>query len=125
MRPRTAILILLLAVSTGAADPASQSAAGAPSGEVWLLSLDGVINPFSARYLEHERGAAEDADATLVVIRLNTPGGLEVLRSLAASPTTKVLIPAELTALLQPVLEHAAASGRAGDGPEPSRQPPR
>lgn len=50
---------------------------------------------------------------------------LDVLRSLAASPSTKVLIPAELTALLQPVLEHAAAAGRAGDGREPSRQPSR
>jgi len=50
---------------------------------------------------------------------------LEVLRALAASPSTKVLIPAELTALLHPVLEHAAAAARAGDGREPAHPPGR
>lgn len=42
---------------------------------------------------------------------------LEVLRVLGGSPSTKVLIPAELTNLLQPFLRHtAAASGAGGDG---------
>ncbi len=45
--------------------------------EVRLLTIDGVINPFTARYLTRGLGEAAAARAALVVLRLNTPGGLE------------------------------------------------
>lgn len=44
---------------------------------VVVLEIDGVINPFSARYLERGLRLAEQREAQLVVITLDTPGGLE------------------------------------------------
>jgi regulator of protease activity HflC (stomatin/prohibitin superfamily) len=41
---------------------------------------------------------------------------LDVLRVLAAAPSTKVLVPAELTSLLEPFLRHSAAAAGAGGG---------
>jgi membrane-bound serine protease (ClpP class) len=40
-----------------------------------MLTIEGVINPMSARYLRRELQAAERAGAQLVVVRLDTPGG--------------------------------------------------
>jgi len=42
-----------------------------------VLTADGDVNPVMARYLDRGIDAAEDADATAVVIRLDTPGGLD------------------------------------------------
>jgi membrane-bound serine protease (ClpP class) len=46
-----------------------------PVAEIRVLTIDGVISPVSARYLVRELEAARPAGAVLV--RLNTPGGLE------------------------------------------------
>lgn len=64
---------LLLGIALAAASPAQTQ----PSGAVPVLTITGVINPLTARYLERElaRAAAEGAGAA--VVRLNTPGGLE------------------------------------------------
>jgi len=48
-----------------------------PGGTVWLLEMDGVINPLSDRYLARELEGAERAGARAVVLRIDTPGGLE------------------------------------------------
>ena len=44
---------------------------------VYILEIDGVINAFSARYLERGLRLAEQNNAQLVIITLDTPGGLE------------------------------------------------
>lgn len=44
---------------------------------VLLLDIEGVINPFTARYLERGLSLAQSSNARLVVIALDTPGGLE------------------------------------------------
>jgi len=51
--------------------------ARASTGQVQVIDIQGVINPLSARYLERTLAAAEEAGATLVVVRLDTPGGLD------------------------------------------------
>ncbi len=58
--------------SAAAASPASPAGA-----EVRVLTIDGVINPLTARYLERGLRDAAEARAQLVVLRLDTPGGLE------------------------------------------------
>lgn len=67
------LLAALLALVAGAA-PVVAQATEPP--EVRLLTIDGVINPLTARYLERELGEAASG-ATAVVLRLDTPGGLE------------------------------------------------
>ncbi|MGC9467952.1 MAG: NfeD family protein [Anaerolineae bacterium] len=49
----------------------------AATGPVLLLEIRGVINPLTTRYLERGFQTARQQDAELVVIALDTPGGLE------------------------------------------------
>jgi membrane-bound serine protease (ClpP class) len=44
---------------------------------VLLLDIEGVINPFTARYLERGLMQAQSSNVDLVIMTLNTPGGLE------------------------------------------------
>ncbi len=63
----------------------------AASDPVIVLEIEGVINPFSARYLDRGLSLAEQQGAQLVIITLNTPGGLEtsmreMIQSMQKSP---------------------------------------
>jgi len=42
-----------------------------------VVTIDGTIGPVMADYVERAIGAAEDADAAAIVLRLDTPGGLD------------------------------------------------
>ena len=100
--------LLLLAVgwlglvaTLGAADPAP---AAAPRIAV-QLTIDGPIGPASADYVVRGLARAQQRGATAVVLRIDTPGGLdtsmrEIVRALLASPL--------------PVLTHIAPSGARG-----------
>jgi membrane-bound serine protease (ClpP class) len=80
--------LLLLCVpgallSTPAVPPAT--------GTVWLLDLKGALGPATADYLQRGIQAAADATATAVIIRIDTPGGLDMsmrdlIRSILDSP---------------------------------------
>ncbi len=59
--------------------------------DVWLVELQGAIGPASSDFLMRALDDAEQADAELVVIRLDTPGGLDlamrdIIRHILASP---------------------------------------
>ena len=67
-----------------------------------LLDLDGAVSPATADYLIRGIGAAAEEGAALVIIRMDTPGGLEtsmrdIIRAILASPV--------------PVATHVAPSG--------------
>jgi membrane-bound serine protease (ClpP class) len=44
---------------------------------VHVVTIDGTINPVMARYVDGAIGAAEDSQAAAIVLRLDTPGGLD------------------------------------------------
>ena len=81
------LLLLLAGVPAGA-----QTA----SGPVVVLEVKGVINPFSARYLERGLGVAEQRGAQVLLVTLDTPGGLEsamreMAQTLLAAPIPTVV----------------------------------
>ena len=85
------------AASPGAASPiasASPAAAGTPS--ALLLDLAGPINPVTARYVTHGLAEAERRGARVLVLQLDTPGGLDgamrdIVRAILASQVPVVV----------------------------------
>ena len=65
-----------LCVVAGSVGLLSAGPARGAAGEVHVLSLDGIINPISARYFERGIREAAEVGAEAVLIELNTPGGL-------------------------------------------------
>ena len=95
MRKRWISVALLLAVfSAPAADEAADAAPPA-SGPGLLVNIDGPIGPAIS---EHVRGALDQArerDAALVILRIDTPGGLDtamrdIIKAILASPVPVV-----------------------------------
>src|SRR5919199_1091900 len=60
-----------------------------------VLEIDGVIGPAVADYVVRELGGLNRADTRLVVLRMNTPGGLDtsmraIIRAILSSPVPVV-----------------------------------
>src|SRR6516162_6471608 len=56
-----------------------------------VLEIDGAIGPPVADYIARELGSARAADARLIILRMNTPGGLDtsmrrIISAILASP---------------------------------------
>lgn len=69
MRKTWLLGLLLLASVLGASAHAQ--------GPVWLVDVEGAIGPATAHHLERSLQAAEDAGVQLVILQLDTPGGLD------------------------------------------------
>ena len=79
---RAVALLLLCWVSLASAQPA---------GPVVVLTQNGGIGPASAEYLHHGIAKAAEMNARLIVLRMDTPGGLdvsmrEIIKDILASP---------------------------------------
>jgi membrane-bound serine protease (ClpP class) len=67
--------VALLAIAIGGV-LAACGVQGAPEGTVHLARTDGTVGPIMERYLDRAIDRAEKTDARLLVIELDTPGGL-------------------------------------------------
>ncbi len=76
---RLALILLAagFAVSLGAAQPDGGADAGSGGGQVWVVDLDGPLGPASADLIIRSIADADDAGARALVIRMDTPGGLD------------------------------------------------
>ena len=83
--------------------------ARAGADDVHLLTLDDIINPISARYLERGIADAAEQGAAAVLIELSTPGGLLE----ATQDLTAVMLSAEVPVIVYvtPPGTHAASAG--------------
>ena len=69
----------------------AQAAAPAVAGRALLLEVDGVIGPPIADYIVHELAAARPDQFRLIIVQMNTPGGLDtsmrqIISAILASP---------------------------------------
>ncbi len=74
------------------AGDAAQPDAPAPRGEGVILALDGPVTPANADYLQREIENADAADKDLILIEIDTPGGLvdsmkTIIKAILASDT--------------------------------------
>ena len=69
-------LALVVALVPAALAGWGASLSAAPSGTVYLLKLNGVVGPATARYVARGLDAAQRAHAQALMIELDTPGGL-------------------------------------------------
>src|SRR2546423_883769 len=69
---------------------------------VYVATYEGVINPVAAEYINHVLTEAQEGTAAAVVIRLDTPGGLD---------TSMRLIIKDITSSPVPVIVYVAPSG--------------
>ena len=88
--PLFCVIIALLFLST----PCLISGSDEKS-DVLVLSIDGTINPAVSDYLRKGFELAADQDASLLIIRMNTPGGLDasmrdIIQEILSSPIAVV-----------------------------------
>ena len=92
MKARTAVASLVLML-TGLSS--SLAGAAAPAGHALLLDLDGPVSPASSHYIVKGIHQAATENDQLVILRMDTPGGLdtsmrEIIKAILASPVPVV-----------------------------------
>src|SRR6516165_1804556 len=92
MRLRAGAMLAAMAL---AALALPQAAAPAIPERAWLLEIDGVIGPPIADYIVHELAVARPDQVRLIIVRMNTPGGLDtsmrqIISAILASPVPVV-----------------------------------
>jgi len=82
----SAVLTLLVAAPSPSAEAADRAV---------VLDIDGAIGPSIAHYVVRELGQLDPRDTRVVILRMNTPGGLdtsmrEIIRAILSSPIAVV-----------------------------------
>lgn len=100
---------LLLAVGLLLAAALAFSQAGRAGGPVVELTIEGPIGPATSDYVQRSLQAAAVRGATLVVIRMDTPGGLDTaMRSIIKNITSS---PIPVASFVAPTGARAASAG--------------
>lgn len=99
--PAQAVAFAILGITT-TLGPAVLSATAAQAEEIVVATYEGVINPVAAEYLHDALASAQAASAQAVILKLDTPGGLD---------TSMRLIVKDITGSPIPVIVFVAPSG--------------
>lgn len=87
----------------------SSQAAAQPANRVVVLTLSGVVGPGSVDYVHRGLGKGVEIDAQLVVLKMDTPGGLDL--SMHAIITRILASPIPVAGFVAPNGARAASSG--------------
>ena len=84
-------IVAIIVSLTGLPAVVGQSSANAASGEVVVLTINGAVSPATADYAVRGIRKAVELNATLVVLKMDTPGGLDtamrsIIKEILASP---------------------------------------
>ncbi|WP_029134188.1 NfeD family protein [Sedimenticola selenatireducens] len=95
------LLLLVLLIASGVSVQAEEQER-VPAGALWMLKLDGTVGPSTADYLVRGLEQAAGSGAAAVMLRINTPGGLD--------SSMRDMVAAVLAAPI-PVICHVAPGG--------------
>ena len=84
-------LLIVLTLLCLAVLPVSLSAENNPNKQVYLLEINGVIGPATVDYFERSMDKANRASAAFILLRMDTPGGLDlsmrkIIKKIITSP---------------------------------------
>jgi len=106
---RASLLAALFVAAVVAALSPARGETGAAAGLALTIEIEGAIGPATARHVKESLAIAAERRADLVILRLNTPGGLvtsmrEIIADVLASPIPVV-------GYVAPSGAHAASAG--------------
>jgi membrane-bound serine protease (ClpP class) len=104
-----AVAAVLLALAARAAAPVSAAADSQSVASVVRLQIDGEIEPILAEYIVHGIEQANQTHASLVLITINTPGGLDT--SMRAIIQAILNSPVPVVTYVNPTGSRAASAG--------------
>jgi membrane-bound serine protease (ClpP class) len=106
---RAALLVAALVAAFVAIAPPATGERGGEAGLVLTIDIDGPIGPATARYVKEALATATERRAEIVILRLNTPGGLVTsMREIIADVLTS---PVAVVGYVAPPGAHAASAG--------------
>ncbi|MDX2251605.1 MAG: nodulation protein NfeD [Nitrospira sp.] len=79
------------------------------TGEAVIATYEGIINPVAAEYLHDAITSAQETDAHVLIIKLDTPGGLDTSMRLIVKDITNAAIP--VVVFVAPSGGRAASAG--------------
>jgi membrane-bound serine protease (ClpP class) len=87
---RLGIVLLLPGIFAGATAAPPHTAPSPPAGIVYTVTLDSMIHPIAARFLKEAIKRVNDGGVDLLIIKLDTPGGLvtsmeEIVQAITSS----------------------------------------
>ena len=97
------LLALILGFST------SESVSAGLTGKAVVATYEGIINPVAAEYLHDAIASAQETNAHVLIIKLDTPGGLDTSMRLIVKDITNAAIP--VVVFVAPSGGRAASAG--------------